>query len=296
MENPENHSKEWMNAAELLLVWGAAARTLLVDASVSRVRFVRSRVIHVVNCLYCLGRSSLSISESKSDDSDLGEELPEAQRYDLSSLSLWIEEACSCPLNEPEAVYLELSAFLGKFKDSAKLLKNLCIGMQPDMENSEDSSSEDEMTIGTNHAVEYAVVHGSKMLCKLCVTITEDLCIFVKDQYEYDQNLCWNCYSTSWLVGILRIVQGISEQIEELISYVNPMQNPEHVLPCVRFLKVHIKALLDIANGHDQFQESEISSSKEVFKSGHHWSYKMNRRLHTAFDSISIHLYRLGVR
>jgi len=132
-------------------------------------------------------------------------------------------------------------------------------------------------------------------MCKLTIMVLEDLMRFIKEQYQFDQNLCWNCYGTYWLEGIARVSRGIADQIEELASVVTPPQRAELVVRSVRFLRVHIKALLDLASGHDQFQECEIPSAKETFKSGHYWNHKMVRRLQTAFDTVMLQLYRMGV-
>jgi hypothetical protein len=137
-------------------------------------------------------------------------------------------------------------------------------------------------------------MNTTKSFCKLSCRIIEDLMKFIKEQFQFNQNLCWNCYGTHWLEALARVSRGVVDQIEELASLISPPQRVELIVRSVRFLRVHIKGLLDLAAGHDQFQECEISTPKELFKSGHYWNMKMARKLSTNFDSIMLQLYRLG--
>jgi len=212
----------------------------------------------------------------------------------VQGFSLVCEELFTMPLSEPDAFFLELIHLLSSLKENLRTAKSMCSTVVPECDGSDNSSSEDEPPLDASLPANVLVSVGCKQVCKVAVAAVEDVCTFINEQYEYEQNLCWNCYGISWLSGVLRITQALTDAVDELLSVVHPVQSPETVLRCARYVRLHLKALLDISNGHDQFQECEIASSNEVFKSGHHWSHQLNKRLQRGYDTISSHLYRFG--
>lgn len=129
------------------------------------------------------------------------------------------------------------------------------------------------------------------MICKVSTAVLEDISCFITDQFDLNQNLCWGCYGVAWLEAVLKVSKRVAVSTQALAKLVAPPHDKVAILNQLRFLRVHTKALIDLANGHDQFQESRIPSNKEIFKTGHHWQHRMNRHLATACNALLEQLY-----
>lgn len=147
-----------------------------------------------------------------------------------------------------------------------------------------DSDSSDEPMRPVPSA-ESAMLVGSRMLSRVVLTVVEDVIRFLRQHYDFADNQCWGCYGGAWLEGIILIAGALSESMDRLgYSIVHGSATPDTVAP-VRF---HCKALLDIMQGHDQFQDTLIESQKDRFKTGIHWAYKMAQRLGHAYEALFV--------
>jgi hypothetical protein len=300
----------WRYAKESSTIFVFALKALFIEGGASLIRSIRSRTIPVLDASVDILTRALSQRYPPEVLGLANEAKIEYFMFDseMSQFANFLESLAHVPVGDVDAVYFELGSLVQSIRQHSKFIRSIGGNSSAAAQAPIDSSSDEDMALSAEESsgnasfagadlsvAEYSVVAGAKSMCKLSITILEDLMRFIKEQYQFDQNLCWNCYGTYWLEGIARVSRGIADQIEELASVVTPPQRAELVVRSVRFLRVHIKALLDLASGHDQFQECEIPSAKETFKSGHYWNHKMVRRLQTSFDTVMLQLYRMGV-
>lgn len=299
----------WRFSREAITIITFALKSLFVEGGSCLVKSVRSRILPVLDVSFDVLSRALSLRYPPESLGFTVEAKMEgfSAESEISQITILLDSLTHVPVSDVDAITLELSVLLQNIKQHTKFIRS--IGGASSVSAPVDSSSEDEMVLTAEEssavnlatsgldlsAAEFAVIAGARSMCKLTISVIEDLLRFIKDQYQFDQNLCWNCYGTYWLEGVARVSRGIADQIEDLASVVAPPQRAELVVRSVRFLRVHIKALLDLAAGHDQFQECEIPSARETFKSGHYWNHKMVRRLQSSFDSIMLQLYRMGI-
>lgn len=298
--------EDWRAMQESLAAAVLWLKALLVDGSASLVRSVRARVVALLDAVDEVLQALLGY-RARAPGRTVGrlEEMAEMQKMEKA-----VQELNRMPLTDVEANLVDLEEARGivrrKMRD-IRIIGRSKYSMISDDDLSSEEQEEEQQQLQEHDAekngmgeevmgvADQVVVVEAYRMTNLAQMLIKDVAVFIKKQYQFEQNLSWMCYGVPWLENTNRISRSISIQVEELALALAPPQNFSSIARNVRLLRVHLKALIDIAVGHDQFQECEITSSKEIFKSGYYWSHKMTKRLHSSFDALMVQLYRQGV-
>lgn len=286
---PVVHS--WKGMTDSIVVVVFILRSLLVTCCECRNRLVRSKLLPLI-IEVCGFFATVSGSFNADDSSEMDTNDP---FFDLSHRKCLfpiegesvILELCSeieaIPLSEKHAACLEIKSFSSRIENSALNLNDLRSGS-----GSSDNSAE---AISTSaFAARNAIQVGCCHLAYAAFSIVGDVFDFVFSDFEYEENLSWNCFGSKWLDAVLRISKTIADEFELLVALIDSFDAPDVILKHLNYLRVNIKALVDVANAHDQFQESSIITKSETFKTGHHWSHRMSRKISSLVESVSMQL------